>query len=144
MPTDPDTRKATFRAVLRTTGVSVTRAGDNIMLNMPGNITFATGSADINANFYQVLDSVALTIKEFDQTNVSVVGHTDSVGSDQANQLLSERRAQSVAAYLQGRGVAPARLYSQGMGESQPVASNDTPEGRARNRRVEITLTPIQ
>ena len=102
-----DKQDAKLRQQLQGTGVSVTRAGDNIMLNMPGNITFATGSADINANFYQVLDSVALTIKEFDQTNVSVVGHTDSVGSDQANQLLSERRAQSVAAYLQGRGVAP-------------------------------------
>ena len=137
-----DRQDAKLRQQLRGSGVSVTRAGNNIILNMPGDVTFATNSADISASFYRVLDSVALVIKEFDQTNVSIVGHTDSTGSDQYNQGLSERRAQSVSAYLQGRGVSPARLYNRGMGESQPIASNDTTSGRARNRRVEITLTP--
>ncbi len=137
-----DRQDAKLRQQLRGSGVSVTRAGNNIILNMPGDVTFATNSADISASFYRVLDSVALVIKEFDQTNVSIVGHTDSTGSDQYNQGLSERRAQSVSAYLQGRGVSPARLFNRGMGESQPIASNDTTSGRARNRRVEITLTP--
>ena len=128
---------------LQKTGVSVTRSGDNIILNMPGNITFATDSSNISADFYKVLDSVAVVIKEFEKTYVDVVGYTDSTGADAYNQKLSEARASSVARYLESQGVLPARVVSSGMGEANPVASNDTAEGRSLNRRVEIILTPI-
>ena len=138
-----DREEAKLRAQLEGTGVSVTRSGDTIILNMPGNVTFDTGSSDISADFYAVLDSVALVINEFEQTYVDVMGHTDSTGSAEFNQGLSERRASSVARYLESREVLPERVYTQGFGFSQPIADNDTPEGRALNRRVEIHLNPI-
>jgi len=132
-----------LRQQLQATGVSVTRNGDSIILNMPGNITFATDSSNISADFYPVLDSVALVIKEYEKTYVDVVGHTDSTGAEAYNQQLSEARASSVARYLESQGVLPARVVSRGMGESQPIASNDTAQGRSLNRRVEIILTPV-
>ena len=138
-----DKQEAQLRDRLRSTGVSVTRQGDSIVLNMPGNITFATNSSDITANFYPVLDSVALVLEEYNQTYVDVVGHTDSTGSMETNQRLSEQRANSVAQYLVSQQVAPQRLVTRGVGPSAPIASNDTPEGRAMNRRVEIILTPV-
>lgn len=132
-----------LRAQLQGTGVSVTRNGNNIILNMPGNVTFATNSSNISADFYQVLNSVALVLNEFDQTYIDVIGHTDSTGADDYNQQLSEARASSVSRYLESQQVLAARIMTRGMGESSPVASNDTPEGRALNRRVEIILTPV-
>lgn len=138
-----DRQEAKLRAQLEGTGVSVTRSGENIVLNMPGNITFATGSSDLNAQFFGVLDSVALVLKEYDKTIIDVAGHTDSVGSDQVNQTLSERRAGTVGQYLRGKGVQDQRIATVGYGKSHPVASNDTPDGRQQNRRVELTLTPI-
>jgi outer membrane protein OmpA-like peptidoglycan-associated protein len=138
-----DQQEAKLRAQLQGTGVSVTRQGDNIILNMPGNVTFATGQADIRSDFYPVLDSVGLVLEEFEKTLVEVVGHTDSTGSDAINQPLSERRAASVGAYLQSRGVIPQRLATFGVGSRYPVADNDTADGRALNRRVEITLVPL-
>ena len=138
-----DQQEAKLRAQLQGTGVSVTRRGDNIILNMPGNVTFATGQADIRSDFYPVLDSVGLVLEEFEKTLVEVVGHTDSTGSDAINQPLSERRAASVGAYLQSRGVIPQRLATVGVGSRYPVADNDSAEGRALNRRVEITLVPL-
>ncbi len=138
-----DQQEAKLRAQLRGTGVSVTRQGDNIILNMPGNVTFATDSSDISSNFYPVLDSVGIVLNEFNKTYVDVIGHTDSTGSLQHNQGLSERRAQSVADYLTSRQVVPERLIVRGVGPQYPIASNDTAEGRAQNRRVEIILTPI-
>lgn len=138
-----DQQEARLREQLRGTGVSVTRSGDRIILNMPGNVTFATDSSDISADFYSVLDSVGIVLNEYEKTYVDVVGHTDSRGSEDYNQRLSERRAASVAAYLESQKVLPQRLVVIGRGESEPIASNDTPEGRALNRRVEITLTPV-
>lgn len=138
-----DREEDKLRAQLQGTGVSVTRVGDQIILNMPGNVTFATGSADISADFYAVLDSVGLVLNEFDKTYVDVVGHTDSTGNMESNQLLSERRASSVARYLETRNVLPQRIITRGMGQNSPIASNDTPEGRALNRRVEIVLSPV-
>lgn len=138
-----DRQEAKLREQLQGTGVSVTRAGDEIILNMPGNITFATSSADINSSFYPVLNSVGLVLKEFDKTVVDVAGHTDSTGSDAINNPLSQRRASSVASYLQAQGVNAQRFLINGYGSSRPVASNDTPAGRAQNRRVEITLAPL-
>lgn len=141
-----DRQDAALRARLQGTGVSVTRTGpkgENITLNMPGNITFAVNSADISASFYQVLNSVALVLKEFDKTMVEVAGHTDSDGSDAYNQQLSERRAASVVAYLVSQNLRADRFLTVGAGETKPIASNATPEGKQQNRRVEITIVPL-
>lgn len=138
-----DREEAKLRARLQGSGVSVTRVGDSIVLNMPGNVTFATDSSNISADFYPVLDSVALVINEFEKTYVDVVGHTDSTGAADYNQRLSVARASSVARYLESQQVLPERIITQGMGENAPIASNDTPQGRSLNRRVEITLTPL-
>jgi outer membrane protein OmpA-like peptidoglycan-associated protein len=138
-----DQQELELRKKLEGTGVSVTRVGDNITLNMPGNITFAVDSADISANFYPVLNSVGLVLAKFDKTFVEVAGHTDSTGSETYNQTLSLRRANSVSAYLISRDIRADRLLTVGAGELRPVASNDNAEGRALNRRVEITIVPI-
>jgi len=138
-----DVQEAELRQRLLNTGVSVSRVGNDLILNMPGNITFMTGNANINAGFYQVLDSVAIILNEYTDTVVSIVGHTDSVGSVSSNQSLSEERAHSVAGYLRSQNVAGQRFNVRGNGEQTPVASNLTKQGRAQNRRVEITLTPL-
>ncbi len=138
-----DKQEAKLRAELEGTGVSVVRMGDNITLNMPGNVTFATDSSDLSPAFFDVLNSVGKVLGEYDKTVVEVAGHTDSTGSDAYNQSLSERRARSVATYLQGQGVITERLITVGMGESRPVADNATVDGRQANRRVEITMVPL-
>jgi outer membrane protein OmpA-like peptidoglycan-associated protein len=138
-----DVLEAKLRPRLRGSGVSVTRVGNQINLNMPRKITFAARSADINADFYKVLDTMAVVLKKYNKTTVDVIGHTDSVGSAKFNQRLSERHARVIAEYLSGRGILPARLLVAGRGESQPVASNSTPEGRDKNRRVDIQVAPI-
>jgi outer membrane protein OmpA-like peptidoglycan-associated protein len=138
-----DRQEAKLREQLKGTGVSVTRNGDNINLVMPGNITFATGSADLNPGFFGVLDSVSLVLKEYNKTIIDVTGHTDSTGSAQKNQVLSEQRANTVAQYLRTKGVMDKRIAASGYGSARPVAGNDTPDGRQRNRRVELTLTPL-
>jgi outer membrane protein OmpA-like peptidoglycan-associated protein len=138
-----DRQEAKLRAELERTGVSVTRIGDNITLNMPGNITFATNSADLNANFFEVLNSVGLVVTEFNQTVIEVAGHTDSTGTNELNQQLSQRRASAVASYLGTRSVLPDRIIAVGMGEDRPIATNDTDVGRQQNRRVELTLVPL-
>lgn len=138
-----DQQEAELRQKLEGTGVSVTRVGDEIILNMPGNITFETGSADLKPAFFGVLDSVALVAQEFDKTIVEVTGHTDSTGSAEFNQALSERRAATVATYIVNRGIDQQRILAFGRGLTQPIADNATPEGRALNRRVEIRLSPI-
>lgn len=138
-----DTQEAKLRKQLRSTGVSVERDGDNINLIMPGNITFPTAGSSLKSDFYSVLDSVALVLEEFDKTIIAVAGYTDSQGSDSYNQKLSEDRAASVAAYLKGKEVVAARFEIIGFGEKNPIADNKTAEGRALNRRVELTLLPI-
>lgn len=138
-----DQQEMKLRQQLEGTGVSVTRNGDNITLNMPGNVTFAFDSGDIASSFYPVLDSVGIVLKEFDQTFIEVAGHTDSTGSAEYNQALSERRAQSVAAYLKSRPVRADRLITVGAGENHPIASNATPAGQSLNRRVELTIVPV-
>lgn len=138
-----DRQEQKLRAQLAGTGVSVTRNGDTITLNMPGNITFRTDSADLQPGFYDVLNSVALVLKEYDKTILEVAGHTDSTGSAQYNQALSERRANSVAQYLESHGVSSQRVMTVGAGETHPIASNATAAGRQANRRVELSLEPI-
>jgi len=138
-----DKQEAKLRAELEGTGVSVTRRGDNITLNMPGNVTFATDSSDLSPAFFEVLNSVGKVLTEFDQTVVEVAGHTDSTGAESYNQALSERRASSVSAYLQGRNILGDRLITLGMGELRPMADNSSAAGRQTNRRVEITMVPL-
>lgn len=138
-----DAQEEKLRRQLQGTGVSVTRDGNNIILNMPGNITFDTDSPAIKPHFSDVLDSVALVLKEYNRTYVDVIGHTDSTGSAAHNQTLSERRAESVANALGARGIIRERLMTSGMGPRYPIADNATPQGRSLNRRVEIALVPV-
>ncbi len=138
-----DTQEAKLRKQLRQTGVKVERDGDNINLIMPGNITFSTASSSLKVDFYEVLDSVALVLEEFEKTIIAVAGYTDSRGSDSYNQNLSEQRANSVASYLKGKKVNPVRFEVIGFGERNPIADNNTASGRSLNRRVELTLLPI-
>lgn len=125
------------------TDVRVIRQGDDLILNMPSGITFATNESSIQPQFRTTLDQVADVLRQYNQTYVDVYGHTDSTGSDSYNLDLSQRRATAVADYLTMRGVQSARLGTRGFGESQPIASNDTEAGKAANRRVEIKLVPI-
>ncbi|MBS9720707.1 OmpA family protein [Tianweitania sp. BSSL-BM11] len=138
-----DRQEAELRAQLQGSGVSVSRQGDRIVLNMPSNITFATDQDSVMPGFYGTLNAVGLVLKKYNQTIVDVNGHTDSTGSDSHNYALSQRRAGSVADYLGAQGVDPRRFAVNGYGETQPIASNATEAGRAQNRRVEIYLTPI-
>jgi outer membrane protein OmpA-like peptidoglycan-associated protein len=137
-----DVQEAKLRQRLENTGVSVTRDGDNIILNMPSNITFEVNKSDVKPNFVDVLGSVALVLKEYKSTMIEVAGHTDSTGSDSYNQMLSQQRAQAVSNVLVSDGVQPVRIDTVGYGESRPIASNNTEQGRQQNRRVELTLLP--
>jgi outer membrane protein OmpA-like peptidoglycan-associated protein len=139
-----DQQEAELRAQLQNTGVSVTRVGDQIILNMPSNITFDTDSATVNPEFNETLVSVGLVLKKFNRTIVDVYGHTDSTGSDQHNQDLSQRRAVAVATVLANQGLDQRRFYIEGRGEEDPIASNATETGRSQNRRVEIQISPLE
>lgn len=138
-----DKSEAELRAQLEGTGVSVTRAGDQIILNMPSDITFAVDQDSVKPGFYQVLNSVALVLQKYNQTLVDVFGHTDSSGDDNYNFDLSQRRALAVANYLSAQGVDSRRFAVTGFGETRPIASNATAAGKAANRRVEIQLSPL-
>lgn len=138
-----DQQEKKLREQTAGTGIEVERQGDEIQLNMPSGLTFDVNQAIIKPQFRPTLDQVAQTLTQYEKTFVDVKGHTDSTGTDAYNQTLSQRRAESVASYLTSRGVQRARIATQGFGESQPVASNDTEAGRAENRRVEIRLVPI-
>ena len=138
-----DRQQAELRAELEGTGVSVTRIGDNITLNMPGNVTFASNSSDLSPAFFGVLGSVTKVLNKYEKTVVEVAGHTDNTGSDQYNQGLSQRRSGSVGQYLQAQGINDQRIMTLGLGEQYPVADNSTTSGRQSNRRVELTLVPL-
>ncbi len=139
-----DQQEMLLRQELEGTGVRVERVGDQIRLVMPSNITFATDSVRIESAFYSVLDSVSKVLIKFNKTAVNVDGYTDSTGSFEYNQMLSEQRAQSVSSYLMQVGVERLRIATRGFGERNPIASNDTPMGRAQNRRVEIWIRGTQ
>ena len=139
-----DSQESELRAQLQSTGVSVTRVGDRIVLNMPENITFGTDQDQLNPNAYATLDSVAIVLRKFNKTLIDVDGHTDSTGSVSHNQGLSERRAITVANYLGSRGVDQRRMSAVGYGPDRPIASNASPAGRAQIRRVEISIAPIK
>ena len=138
-----DEQEKKLRQQTAGTGVKVIRDGDNLVLDMPSEVTFGVDSANIDAGFRSTLDQVASTLTQYEKTYVDVMGHTDSTGSDTYNQTLSERRASAVADYLSIRGVQSARLATRGYGESQPKASNLDAAGRSANRRVEIRLVPV-
>lgn len=138
-----DKQEDELRKVMRESGVTVTRRGDDIILNMPGNITFRTDSADLNTQFFKVLDGVAQVAKKYDKTIIEVAGHTDSTGTAEYNRQLSQRRATAVADYLVSRSVVAARIMTAAGGEDHPIASNATEQGRAANRRVEVTIAPL-
>lgn len=138
-----DKQEEELRRSMEGTGVEVQRQGDTIQLIMPGNITFATDSADIASSFYTPLNNLASSFRQYNQNSIEIVGHTDSTGNHTYNVGLSQRRAQSVANYLAAQGVDASRLSTRGAGPDQPVASNATADGRAQNRRVEVTLRPL-
>lgn len=125
------------------TGVAVVRDGDELVLTMPSNITFDTNSSAVKSEFYEVLGAVAEVLTEYDKTYIDIAGHTDSQGSENYNQNLSEQRAMSVGNLLVGQGIANVRVVALGLGESQPVADNRSAGGRAKNRRVDLKLAPI-
>lgn len=138
-----DAQEKKLRQETAGTGVDVIREGDNLMLRMPSGVTFAYDRADVQPQFQPVLNDVAKVLKDYPSTYIDVYGHTDSDGSDTYNQGLSERRAQSVAGYLSTQGVQSARIATRGFGETQPIASNATAEGKGQNRRVEIKIVPV-
>ncbi len=139
-----DKQETELRNKLQGTGVSVTRSNEDLILNMPGNVTFATGSKNLKSDFNQVLNSVVIVLNKYNQTLIEVAGHTDSVGSQSSNQRLSEQRALSVGGYLVSQKISPERVITIGYGEVSPIADNKTSAGRQQNRRVELTLIPIK
>lgn len=139
-----DSQEAELRRQMKDSGVTVTRSGDNITLNMPSSITFSTGSANLNNSFFKVFDGVVLVLKKYEKTIIEVDGHTDSVGKPEYNQKLSEQRATAVVDYLASKGIKRERTITIGAGENHPVADNATEAGRASNRRVELTLLPLK
>src|SRR5512134_797902 len=138
-----DYQEKKLRERLQGTGVSVTRVGNEIVLNMPGNITFDVNRAEIRPDFYPVLNSIVLVLKEYEKTIIEISGYTDNTGTEQHNLELSNRRAESVGAYLKAQQVNPMRVLAQGFGEQYPAASNDSAEGRQLNRRVQLRLVPL-
>ncbi len=137
-----DAQERKMRERTAGTGIDVVRQGDELLLRMPSGITFATNQSTIQPQFQPTLDQVATTLAEYPKTMIDVLGHTDSDGAEAYNQTLSERRAQSVSSYLGGRGIASVRIATMGYGETRPIASNETPDGKAQNRRVEIKVVP--
>ena len=137
-----DAQERKMRERTAGTGIDVVRQGDELLLRMPSGITFATNQSTIQPQFQPTLDQVAATLAEYPKTMIDVLGHTDSDGAEAYNQTLSERRAQSVSSYLGSRGIASVRIATMGYGETRPIASNETPDGKAQNRRVEIKVVP--
>ncbi len=139
-----DAQEKKLRAQTAGTDVQVIRDGDNLVLNMPSGVTFATNQSAIQPQFRTTLDQVAQTLTSYEKTYIDVYGHTDSTGNDGINIPLSQNRARSVADYLTTRGVQSARMATQGFGASQPVADNTSEMGKQANRRVEIKIVPVR
>ncbi len=126
------------------TGVSVTQTADNqLKLDIPSDISFQTNRSDIQGNFAPILDRFAEGLRNNPNAQIRIIGHTDSTGNDGINDPLSLSRAESTRNYLTARGINGSRIQVQGMGSRQPIATNDTSDGRARNRRVEIFVGEV-
>lgn len=138
-----DRQERALRERTANTGIDVNRDGDNITLSLPDGITFDFNKSTLKPQFYGALNGVASTLAEYNQTMIEVVGHTDSIGTDAANDRISKERADSVANYLRGQGVQSARIETLGAGKRYPIADNNTDAGRAANRRVEIRVVPF-
>ncbi len=140
-----DRQEADLRRQTAGTGVDVLRQGDDLILRMPSSVTFDVDRWEVKPQFYGVLDDVGRTLGSYNQTYIDVLGHTDTTGSNEHNQLLSERRAAAVADYLATRGVARARMATRGFGETAPLyLPDDDDMKRAANRRVEIKIVPFR
>ena len=139
-----DRQQRELEAELSGSGVGVARQGDNLVLRMPSDVTFASNQSAVNSRFYATLDDVAAVLNRYDQSTIDIVGHADSDGAEDYNLNLSRQRASSVAQYLVQRNVLADRLYVDGRGESQPIADNGTAAGKAQNRRVEILIRPFR
>ena len=137
-----DNQEAAFRNDLADSGIDVVREGNNIRLVMPSNVTFASAQSAISPSFNSTLDAIARVMKKYDKTFLAIEGHSDSTGDKSFNMTLSEKRAESVKTYLLFQGVQKDRVDVSGYGDTQPVASNATSQGRAKNRRVEIQIIP--
>lgn len=137
-----DKQEAAFRDELAGSGVEIVREGDNLRLVMPANITFATSQSYISSGFHDTLNAIANVMNKYEKTYLSVEGHTDSTGKDSYNMTLSEQRAQSVKNYLVNQQILAGRINTHGYGKTRPIATNDTANGRAQNRRVEIQIVP--
>lgn len=138
-----DAQEKKLREKTAGTGVDVVRDGDNLLLRMPSGITFAYDSDAVQPQFQPTLNEVASVLTQYPKTYIDIYGHTDADGSEAYNQGLSGRRATSVQNYLAGKGVQSVRMATRGYGETQPIASNETAEGKAQNRRVEIKIVPV-
>ena len=139
-----DRQEQELREQLADTGVDVIRENDNLRLVIPSKLTFDTNSASVSSSFYPILDDVAVVLRQYDKTKLKIEGHTDSVGSEQYNKQLSMSRANNVAAYLASQDIKDVRLKTLGLGETQPIASNDEAKNREKNRRVELEIIPIE
>jgi outer membrane protein OmpA-like peptidoglycan-associated protein len=139
--TNLDRQEAELRNELGA-GVGITNTGSQLIVTMPQDILFATGSATLTQTLQGDLQDVANSLNRYPNTTINVVGHTDSTGTAEYNLDLSQRRAQAVASVLINAGVAPSRIRVTGMGENQPIATNQTTAGMALNRRVELIITP--
>ncbi|WP_159654658.1 OmpA family protein [Vibrio atypicus] len=140
-----DQQEAALREELMNSGVQVQRVGENqLLLRLENGIGFNSSSYDLDPSIHKTLRGVARILVEYPDTSLVIEGHTDSTGSDTTNQILSERRAESVRSYLVGQGVAAGRAIARGNGERYPLCTNKTTEGRACNRRVEIQILPLK
>lgn len=136
-----DNKEKKLREQMAGTGVDVSRNPDgSVQLIMPGSITFDTNKSNIKPNFYGTLNKVAQTLAEDNKSAILVTGYTDNTGNDSINIPLSQARAQSVKNYLASQGVSSSRIDAQGLGSSNPIASNATAAGKEQNRRVEISI----
>lgn len=138
-----DHQENELRKQLVGTGIQVKREGNNIRLVMPNKITFDTDKHDLKASFIEALRSIVLVLNHYPDTRLNITGHTDSTGSDGYNLELSKKRATAVAMYLLNQNVDSSRVNAMGAGEKQPIATNKTESGRALNRRVELSISPI-
>lgn len=139
-----DSQEAELRQSLESTGVRIQKNGDDLMLIMPGNITFDTNKYEVKSEFYKVLNSIAIVLKKYNKTGITISGHTDSTGDYTYNKTLSQKRANSVAMYLINQRLDAARVSIIGYGPDSPIASNNTAAGKAQNRRVEIKISKMQ